>query len=126
MTNPPVLLQIEQVRAWVLRPSEILSPVEQATVDAYADVVGGEIDALDKEGVAITIKNTDTTNALKWKVLASIDGTTYVEAQAEASLSAAAIGSYSTTFAVYRYYKVQVKSSVGSTPAKATVHLIAK
>lgn len=118
--------EAKEMRAYILKEAEILTPVAQATADAYADVVGSKIDTVDKDSVAITTLNSDAANSLDWKVLGSIDDVSYVEVQAEATLAFGALGSYSVAQAPFRYYKVQVKSTVPATPSEATVSAIAK
>lgn len=120
------LKSAKAIRAYILRTSEILSPVAQATVNAYADVAGSIIDTVERETLAIVLQNTHGANSLDWKVLGSIDGITYVEVQAEATLAFGAVGTYSVAKAVYRFYKVQVKATVAGSQAEATVNLIAK
>jgi hypothetical protein len=106
---------------------EILTPTEQATTDTYADVVGSIIDTKWRASLAIILKNTDTADDLDWKILGSIDGVTYVEVVAEATVQENTVGTpYAVSNPPYRYYKVQVKSTSSGNPAKATVHLIAK
>lgn len=113
-------------RAYLLRSAEILTPVAQATTNAFADVVGSVIDMVEKESLAVVMKNTHGANSLDWKVLGSIDGTTYVEVQASATLAFGAVGTYTISLAVYRYYKLQVKATVGGSQAEATASLISK
>jgi len=120
------ILSAKAIRAYLLRSAEILSPVAQATVDAYADVAGSIIDTVERESLAIVTENTHASKSLDWKVLGSIDGVTYVEVQAEATLAFGAVGTYTTTMAVYRFYKVQVKSTGAGQASEATVNLIAK
>lgn len=106
----------------------ILTPSAQTTTDAYADVAGSVIDTGDKSigSLAIVLRNTHVANDIDWKVLGSIDGSTYVEVQAEATIQQSSSGTYSTTTAVWRYYKVQVKATVGASQGTAVAHLIAK
>ena len=96
-----------------------VSPADQETTNTYADVC--ELDAQEATLVSFICKNTDGANSIDWKVLASNDGTTYVEAQAEAALASAAVGTYSNTGATYRYYKVQVKATVADSQGDAQV-----
>lgn len=126
MINPLNLKSFKPIRAFLLRSAEILSPVAQATVDAYADIVGGTIDTVERESVAIVIENSHGSKSLDWKVLGSIDGVTYVEVQAEATITFGNTSSYSSSLAVYRYYKVQVKSTASGQPSEATVNVISK
>ena len=117
---------MSQARTTELLESKFVSPAEQETTDAYADVTGSKIDTYSQKLVSYIIKNTDGANSLDWKVLASNDDTTYVEAQAEASVAAGASGTYTSTAAPYRYYKVQVKATVGGSQGDATLHGLAK
>lgn len=103
-----------------------VSPLDQETTNTYADVTGSKIDTFSKKLVSYTCKNTDGANSIDWKVLASNDDVTYVEAQAEASLAAAAIGTYTATAAPYRYYKIQVKATVGDSQGDAQVRGMSK
>lgn len=114
----------KQVRT--IKDAEILSPTAQTSTASYVDVSGSKIDAANYESVALTVTNTHGSNSIDYKVLASIDDVSYVEVKAEATLAAAAIGSYSTSPALYRYYKVQVKDTSGGTHGAATVRVIAK
>jgi hypothetical protein len=117
-------LGAKQIR--VIKDAEVLTPVAQATVNTYADVAGSKIDVGCKTSLAIVCKNTHGSHSLDWKVLASIDDATYVEAQAEATLTFGSVGTYTTTQALYRYYKVQVKSTGAGDASEATVHVISK
>lgn len=104
------------------------APADQESVNAYGDVAGSKLDAEGKSRVVYTITNTDDANSITWKVLASIDDSTYVEVKAEATLAAAAISSYEATAvqAAYRYFKIQVKSTVGGSHGDAQVRGYAK
>lgn len=104
----------------------VLIPTAQTTTNSYADVSGSIIDTLLQSSVAIVLKNTHGSNSIDWKVLASIDGTTYVEAQAEATLTTGTTGTYSQSVALYRFYKVQVKATSSGNQGTAQAHLIAK
>jgi hypothetical protein len=105
-----------------------VAPDDQETTDAYADVDGSEIDSLTKGKVCYTITNADDTNSIDWKVLASIDGETWVEVEAEDSVAAEASDSWeaSATEVSYRYFKVQVKSTVSEAAGIAQVRGYAK
>lgn len=115
------------------RLTEILSPISvnpanQTTTNSYADVVGSKIDTATKGKVCYTIKNAHATNSIDWKVLASNDDTTYVEVEAEASVAGTASDSWeaSATEVSYRYFKVQVKSTVAAAHGTADVSGYAK
>ena len=113
--------------AAAVTPSEV-APANQTTTNAYADVVGSTLDTLNLRSVSYTILNVHATLTIKWKVLGAnaADFSDAVEVKAEASLAAAsaAVGGYSTTQAVWRYYKVQVLDDSGHGTAR--VHGIAK
>lgn len=106
----------------------IVSPANQTTTNSYADVTGSKIDSLTKGKVCYTIKNAHAANSIDWKVLASIDDTTYVEVEAEAAVAGTATSSWeaSATEVSYRYFKVQVKSTVAETHGTAQVRGYAK
>ena len=110
-----------------LAPKSV-APANFATVDAYADVTGSKLDAEGKTRVVFTIYNPHAANGITWKVLASIDDVTYVEVEAEATLAALATSSWvaSATETSYRYFKIQVKSTVGSAIGTAQVRGYAK
>lgn len=112
----------------VARAAALVTPVEQATVNAWADVTGSTMDTLHCGSVAYTVRNTHGANGLNWKVLASNDAafTVSIEAQASALIAASATDNYSATVAVWRYYKVQVQSAVGDSHATAVVIGVAK
>jgi hypothetical protein len=117
---------MSQARLTELVEPVYVAPSDQETTNDYADVTGSKIDTFSKKLVSYTCTNTDGANAIKWKVLASNDDVTYVEAQAEAALAAAAVGTYTATAAPYRYYKVQVKASVGGAQGDARVRGMSK
>jgi len=78
---------------------------------SYADL-GEAIDCGNLASIAFIIKNTHGSLTGKWKVLGSNDNVTYVEIQAEATVSNGATDKYSAA-ALYRYYKVQVIDGSG-------------
>lgn len=117
-------ISADQVR--IIQDCEILEPDAQTTTDSYADLVGSKIDAANYRSVAMVLKNTHGSNGIKWQVVASIDDSTYVVVQSEATIAAAASGSYSTTQAVYRYYKIQIKAASGGSQGTGLAHVIAK
>ncbi len=103
-----------------------VTPAAQASVNAYADVIGSTLDTQMYGSVAYTLVN--ATQTISWKVLGAnaSDFSDAVEVQAEADVLAAASASYSATVAVWRYYKVQIKSKVAGVHGTATVRGIAK
>lgn len=105
-----------------------VSPANFTTADAYADITGSKIDSAGKTRVVYTIYNAHATNGITWKVLASVDDSTYIEVEAEAALAAVTAASWvaDATETSYRYFKIQAKSTVGSTPGTAQVRGYAK
>ena len=98
-----------------------VSPADYTTTASYVDL--GKIDAEGKTRVVYTILNAHAANGIKWKVLGSVDDTTYVELEAEAVVAALASSSWvaSATETSYRYFKVQTKDEGGA--AHGTVQL---
>lgn len=110
---------------------ETLAPVMVApetveTTDSFVDV--GLIDAEGKTRVVYVVTNTDAANTIEWKVLASLDNSTFVELEAAADLAAEATASWvaDSAEASYRYFKVQVKSKVAETPGDLSLRGYAK
>ncbi len=105
-----------------------VSPANQATTNNYVDVAGSKIDSLAANHIVFTMLNAHAANSIDWKVLASLDDSTYVEVQAEASLAFGVAGSFaaSATQIAYRYFKVQVKSSAGGVHGTAQARGYAK
>jgi hypothetical protein len=103
-----------------------IAPDAQASTNAYADI--GLIDSEGKTRIAYTIYNAHAANVINWKVLASIDGVTFVEVEAEADLNGVTASSWvaDATEATYRYFKVQIKSKVAGSHANVTVRGYAK
>lgn len=110
---------------------ETLAPVSAApanytTTAEYVDIA--KLDAQGKTRVVYTILNAHAANGIKWKVLASIDDSTYVELEAEAVVAGTASSSWvaSAEEASYRYFKVQVKDEGGAAHGTAQVRGYAK
>lgn len=102
------------------------SPANYTTTNDYVDIA--KIDSEGKTRVVYTIYNAHAANGITWKVLASVDDTTYVEVEAEATLAAVTAASWiaSATETSYRYFKVQVKSTVAGTPGTVQIRGYAK
>ena len=115
----------KQVR--VLRDAEVVITSAYTTTNAFADVTDAIIDAANYESVAIVLKNTGGANGASWKILGSIDGTTYVEVVASANVAFGDTGTpYTVSIAPYRYYKVQAIDQVSGDHTTVVVHLIGK
>jgi len=107
---------------------EVVAPTAQATVsDVMVDVADSIIDTLQFKCVSITIKNTGA-ETISWQVIGSNDAAFVVPitVQASADIAAAATSSYSSTTAIWRYYKVQVRDKVNAAHGEATVVEIMK
>jgi hypothetical protein len=105
-----------------------VTPASQATVDnTFADVVGSTIDTENFGTIAYTCVNTGA-QTICWKVIGGNDAAfaDAVTVQASADILAAGIASYSSTAAVWRYYKIQVSDKVNGQHGAATVRGIAK
>ncbi len=104
-----------------------VSPVDQASTASYVDVTGSTLDTLNNLTASYTITN-DGLQSIDWQVLGSnvANFTPNVVVQAGATILAAASSSYSTAAAVWRYYKVQIKDTVGGVHGAALVHGITK
>lgn len=109
------------------RYAVVVSPIDQASVTAYADVVGSTLDSLYNYSVSYTILNNGA-NTIKWQVLAAnlSDFSDVQTVKVEATVAASALDTYSSGPAVYRYYKVQIKDSVGGNHGQSHVGGIAK
>ena len=107
--------------------SVAVSPANQVSVDAWTDFAGSTLDTQNNTSVSYTVVNI-LNDTVCWKVLgANISTFSDVQTvQASADLALNAIGSYSTTTAVWRYYKVQIQSKVSSTPGTVRLRGIAK
>lgn len=106
---------------------EAVSVNETSTTgDAYADAM--LIDSGGKSKICVTLENTHAANGAAWKVLASNDGITWVQLKAEAVLAAKGTASWvgTATDVVFRYFKVQAKSTVAATPATLSIAGYAK
>jgi hypothetical protein len=103
-----------------------VSPANYTATADYVDIA--KIDAEGKTRVVYTILNAHAANGIKWKVLASVDDSTYVELEAEAIVAGLASSSWvaSATETSYRYFKVQVKDEGGAAHGTAQVRGYAK
>ena len=105
--------------------SEPLS-VSEALLSTDNYVALGAIDI----GTALTLVYTLTvaTNNLKWTVYgANVAAfTDEVVVQAEATVNVGALGTYSTTQAVYRYYRAKIKAAVGAAQGTGTLTGVSK
>jgi hypothetical protein len=109
----------------ILRDAEVLTDTGTTTA-SFVDT-GSVLDAACYQSVAVTIKNTGGSNGLSWKILASIDGTNYVEVVASANVAFGAIGTgYAVSQAPYRYYKAQVVDQDGASHTTYSLSLIGK
>ena len=103
---------------------EIAAPAALLSTDNY--VALAPIDARAWRSVAYTIAV--ITNDLKWTVYGAnaSDYSDEQAVQAEATVAAAATGTYAVAQAPYAYYRVKIKANVGGAQGTATVRGIAK
>lgn len=104
-----------------------VSPADQVTTNSFALIVGSTLDTLNNLAVSFTVENTGV-NSIDWKVLGGnvSDLSDGVEVQASATILTTAFDSYSSSVAVFRYYGVQVKSTVPASVGTAVLHGITK
>lgn len=104
-----------------------VAPADQVTTDPFTDVAGSLLDTLNNLAVSYTLVNIGA-NTLCWQVLgANQAGFADVQiVQASADVLAAGIASYSAATALWRYYKVQVKSKVAGNTGTAQVRGVTK
>jgi hypothetical protein len=104
-----------------------VSPAPQASTNPFVDVAGSSMDALTSQSISYTIINTGA-NSLTWQVLAgnAADGSDAAVISGPAALIAAAVASFSQSPALWRFYKIQIKSTVAATPGTASIHGVAK
>lgn len=102
-------------------PQEV-SPAAQASTNAYAAVTDSELDVTWQKSVAYTIENSGA-DTIDWRVVAgnASDFSDAIIVQVEAAVVAAAFDDYSVVTAVWKHYRVEVKSTVADTPGGATV-----
>ena len=112
----------------IARSAKAVAPVNQDTTNPYVDVAGSLLDTLNNLTASYTILNTAAVNAITWQVLGAnaSDFSDAVVVKAGASVLALAVDSYSANPAVWRYYKVQIKSTVAATPGTAQVRGVSK
>ena len=97
------------------------APAAQLTIDADHPLHGAEVDMAGYTSLSYTL--TCITNGVTWTVMGG-NLATYADeviAQAAAPVAVGAVGSYSTALAVFRYYRVLIKATVGASQGTATV-----
>ena len=102
-----------------------VAPAAQASVVAYADVVGSEIDTLYFASLSYTLVN--ATQTITYQILGA-NAADYSDAVViqSADILAAGVATYAVAQAPYRYYKVQIKDKVGGVHGTTTVYGLAK
>jgi len=105
--------------------AQAVNPAAQASVVAYADVAGSELDTLYFKSVSYTLIN--ATQTITYQILGA-NRADYADAVVvqTADILAAGISSYAVAQAPYRYYKVQIKDKVGGTHGTTGVYGLAK
>lgn len=112
----------------VAHSAQTVSPVNQTSTSSFVDFAGSTLDSLSNTTLSYTLLNKDGANGLSWQVLAAnaADFSDSVVAQASSNIAAAAVGTYTTNPALYRYYKVQVKDQVAASHAASQLRGIAR
>lgn len=102
-----------------------VNPAAQASVAAYADVAGSEIDSLYFASISYTLIN--ATQTITYQILGA-NRSDYADAVIvkTANILAAGTDTYAVAQAPYRYYKVQIKDAVGGTHGTTGVYGLAK
>jgi len=102
-----------------------VTPDAQASVAAYADVTGSELDTLYFASVSYTLVN--ATQTITYQILGA-NRADYADAVViqSADILAAGVATYAVTQAPYRYYKVQIKDKVGGVHGTTGVYGLAK
>lgn len=103
-----------------------LTVAPAALTSTNSQVALAPIDVISWQSLSYTIKI--ATNDVDWEVFGAnaADYSDEVTVQAEATVAAAAVGSYSTAQAVWRYYRVKITSTVDGVHGAATVVGVAK
>jgi hypothetical protein len=105
--------------------AEVIYFDDQATTADYADV-GNPVDTLEWQCISFTVANLTTSAQMYYKVLGAnqknFSDSQVVQAEATLTISSGAtpVGGYSTSLAVWRYYKVQIKLIGQATTARVT------
>lgn len=98
----------------VIRDAQSYPISVQTATASYVDLAGSKVDTINSSSLAYVVKNAHATLTTKWKVMASNDDVSYVEAQAEASVAAnGGLASYARQNPEYRYYKIQIIDGTG-------------
>jgi len=109
-------------QARTIRDAQVYTMGAQTATASYVDLADSIVDAGNSSSIAMVVLSTHATLTIKYKVMGSIDGVTYVEVQAEATLAAVSgVGFYSTSNPPYRYYKVQVIDGSGHGTASGSI-----
>lgn len=127
--------------------SQSLSPANQASTDAFADVAGSKVDTLQRgeKFLAFLLKEVGGTNGITYRLQGSINDVTYTNIvgpidatgaeDLDGEVAVVANGSQewfvtpeydSGAKAAYRHYKVQVKATVALNQGTAQVRIFAK
>jgi hypothetical protein len=107
--------------------SSSVSPSDQPSTNAYADVTGSTLDTLNHMTISYTIVN-DGAQSIDWEVLGA-NAADFSDAQvvlSPATILAAGVSGYSAAQAVWRYYKVQIIDTIGGSHGAALVRGITK
>lgn len=115
-----------QFRKGIKGHAQVIVCETQKSTNNFADVVGAFIDVICCDCIGLIIKNVHASNSFNWKVLASIDGDTWIDAKTEATLTSGSHDMFEHCPSTWRFYKVQIKSTVIGNKGTALIHLIGK
>lgn len=82
---------------------------------SYVAVPGSSIDARAWRSVAYTAAITDNAMDIQYLGAMAADFSDEVVVETDTNVAAAGVGTYSTDFATYNFYRVKVKNNGGST-----------
>jgi len=105
----------------LFRGSADTTPAGQLTTNDDAILVGSEIDTAFYSSLSYTIRV--ATNGVTWTIFGA-DVASYADevvVQAAAPVAVGAVGSYSIALAVFRHYRIKIKSTVGGNHGTATI-----
>ena len=114
------------------RPVMAFTTAAYTTVNAYADVAGSDLDALLLDTLGITIQNAGNANGITYQVVAAnlpdfsdaVIATNPAGTAGAGNIAFGAIGSFSTYFLPFRYYKVQAKAQTAGNQSTVVVNTL--
>ena len=99
-----------------------LNSVSGTSTNAYTTLV--TLDALKFRSLSTSVAV--ATNGVTWKIDKSNNGTDWFQEKAESAVAAGSTESYENANISFRYYRIQIKSSVADTPGTLTADSLLK